>query len=55
MPGINRIRNRRQEQEERINQQSSTPNQEIYLRDGDQVFVQPWCTGKDDVDDETGY
>tara|TARA_R100000808_G_scaffold4137_2_gene13794 strand:+ start:3792 stop:4550 length:759 start_codon:yes stop_codon:yes gene_type:complete len=55
MPGINRIRNRRQEQEERISQQSSTPNQEIYLRDGDQVFVQPWCTGKDDVDDETGY
>tara|TARA_R100000808_G_scaffold10766_2_gene28365 strand:- start:5281 stop:6015 length:735 start_codon:yes stop_codon:yes gene_type:complete len=55
MPGINRILKRREEQEARTSQQSSVPNQEIYLRDGDQVFIQPWCTGKDDVDDKTGY
>lgn len=55
MPGINRILKRREEQETRTSQQSSVPNQEIYLRDGDQVFIQPWCTGKDDIDDKTGY
>ena len=55
MPGINRILKRREEQEARTSQQTSIPNKEIYLRDGDQVFIQPWCTGKDDIDDTTGY
>ena len=39
MPGINRILKRREEQEARTSQQTSIPNKEIYLRDGDQVFI----------------
>jgi hypothetical protein len=53
MPGINRIVQRTNNEQRNIAQQQSIPNKEIYLRDGDQLFIQPWCTAKDD--DESGY
>ena len=47
MSGIRKIQQLRNNIQRPQNTQTSTPSQELYLRDGDQVFLQSVATGDD--------